>query len=177
MWVPLNIIPNNTYEVKDTLKSIVGLPDLLWRHLFEPGAGCVGGIQKSSLAVQPCTIGNLCWKFQDPSFKTLGGVAFLTSKSVRKIYLVWIWIHWITLSGDPICFGDSGGPLYKSLGKGKGHVLLGVFSYILWGLCGGPRDLAYYVNVEHNIDWIFQYVPKNSTCMWVKSCTLHSLLT
>ena len=70
----------------------------------------------------------------------------------------------ITLSGDPICFGDSGGPLYKSLGKGKGHVLLGVFSYILWGVCGGPRDLAYYVNVEHNIDWIFQYVPKNSTC-------------
>ena len=85
---------------------------------------------------------------------------------------IWI-IYWNALAGEPICFGDSGGPLYKSLGKGKGHVLLGVFSYILWGLCGGPRDLAYYVNVEHNIDWIFQYVPKNSTCRWVESCILH----
>ena len=99
-----------------------------------------------------------------PNSTNTGNIHKNSYKKILEIFRkIWI-IYWITLAGEPICFGDSGGPLYKSLGKGKGHVLLGVFSYILWGLCGGPRDLAYYVNVEHNIDWIFQYVPKNSTC-------------
>ena len=53
-------IPNNSYLVNNALKGAEGPPDLLCRHLFEPGAGCVGGIQKSSLAVQPCTIGDEC---------------------------------------------------------------------------------------------------------------------
>ena len=63
-------IPNNSYLVSNALKGAEGPPDLLCRHLFEPGAGCVGGIQKSSLQVWPCTIGKLCCKFQVPRSKT-----------------------------------------------------------------------------------------------------------
>ena len=35
-------IPNNFYLVKDALNEAEEHPDLLWRHLFEPGAGCEG---------------------------------------------------------------------------------------------------------------------------------------
>ena len=49
-------IPNNSYLVNNALKGAKGPPDLLCRHLFEPGAGCVGGIQNSSLAVYPHTL-------------------------------------------------------------------------------------------------------------------------
>ena len=53
-------IPNNSYLVDNALKEAEGPPDLICGHLFEPGAGCGGGIQKSSLAVHPHTIGKLC---------------------------------------------------------------------------------------------------------------------
>ena len=33
-------IHNNTSLPRDVLKSIAEPPDLPWRHLFEPGAGC-----------------------------------------------------------------------------------------------------------------------------------------
>ena len=42
-------IPNNTFLPKDALKLIIEPPELPWGHLFEPGAGCEGGIQKPSL--------------------------------------------------------------------------------------------------------------------------------
>ena len=44
-------ITNNSYLVDNALKGAEGPPDLICGHLFEPGAGCGGGIQKSSLAV------------------------------------------------------------------------------------------------------------------------------
>ena len=67
-------IPNNLYFAKDALKSAEGPPDLIWRHLLEPGASCGGVIKKSSLAVYPHTIADLCCEFQGPRSKTLGGV-------------------------------------------------------------------------------------------------------
>ena len=52
-------IPNNLYFAKDALKSAEGPPDLIWRHLFKPGAGCGGGIKKSSLVDNPHNIADL----------------------------------------------------------------------------------------------------------------------
>ena len=43
------IIHNNTFLPKYALKSIAEPPQLTWGHIFEPGAGCEGGIQKPSL--------------------------------------------------------------------------------------------------------------------------------
>ena len=39
-------ILNNLYLEKDALKYSEGPPELLWGHLFEPGAGCWGQIRK-----------------------------------------------------------------------------------------------------------------------------------
>ena len=40
-------ILNNFYLAKDTQKYSDGGPDLLWGHLFEPGAGC--GVRSKNL--------------------------------------------------------------------------------------------------------------------------------
>ena len=37
-------IPNNSYLVNNALKGAKGPPDLICGRLFEPGAGCEGGI-------------------------------------------------------------------------------------------------------------------------------------
>ena len=42
---PFTIL-NNLYLEKDALKYSEGPPELLWGHLFEPGAGCGGQIKK-----------------------------------------------------------------------------------------------------------------------------------
>ena len=39
-------ILNNLYLTKDALKYSEGPPDLLWGHLFDPGADCGGQIKK-----------------------------------------------------------------------------------------------------------------------------------
>ena len=49
MKMPPNTIPNNTSLPIDALESVAEPPELPWGHLFEPGAGCEGGIQKPSL--------------------------------------------------------------------------------------------------------------------------------
>ena len=79
------------------------------------------------------------------------------------------------INGGPNCFGDSGGPLWRfveaeskleneSTKKKKVPVLIGVFSFLLWGTCHGAQvNLIYCISVLfHQIYlWlslsIFQY--------------------
>ena len=81
-------IPNNLYFAKDALKKAEGPPDLIWQHLFEPGAGCGGGIKRSFLVVHPHTIAELCCEFHVPRPKTVGGDALQRPKSASKIVRV-----------------------------------------------------------------------------------------
>lgn len=84
---------------------------------------------------------------------------FLYKKQIIKPYDV---------DGGPACFGDSGGPLWRSVTDKKTKkevpVLIGVFSFTLWGTCHGTQEPAYYGQVSAFNDWIYQYVPKNNTC-------------
>ena len=47
------------------------------------------------------------------------------------------------IDGGPACFGDSGGPLWRTVidkkTKKKVPVLIGVFSFTLWGTCHGTQ--------------------------------------
>ena len=85
------------------------------------------------------------------------------------------------IDGGPGCFGDSGGPLWREvidpMSKKKVPVLVGVFSYLLWGTCHGSRDPKYYVRVSSVTDWIRKYVPKEETCEYTSSLQDHSKLT
>ena len=81
------------------------------------------------------------------------------------------------VDGGPACFGDSGGPLWrevfdKKLGV-KVPVLVGVFSYLLWGTCHGSQDPKYYVRVNSITDWIKQYVPEDQICEYSSSLDDH----
>ena len=95
MFIAPYDIPNNIHLVCVAVKWAEVTPDLFCGHLFEYGAGCVGGINKSSLRDHPGTIAGLCWKFQASNFKTVGGVVNFTPKSASKIYLVWIYRDWV----------------------------------------------------------------------------------
>ncbi|XP_071747792.1 uncharacterized protein [Lepeophtheirus salmonis] len=72
------------------------------------------------------------------------------------------------LKGGPNCFGDSGGPIWKysTIKKSRkvGPVLVGVFSFMLWGTCLGRQEPPFYGRVKTKLDWIYQYVPKNEVC-------------
>ena len=46
----------------------------------------------------------------------------------------------------------------------QGHLIVGVFSFLLWGLCGGRKDPPYFMTVDHSLDFIRRYVPQNGTC-------------
>ena len=93
MFIAPYDIPNNIHLVCVAVKWAEVTPDLFCGHLFEYGAGCVGGINKSSLRDHPGTIAGLCWKFQVSKFKTVGVVNF-TPKSASKIYSLWIHTGW-----------------------------------------------------------------------------------
>ena len=74
--------------------------------------------------------------------------------------------------GGPGCFGDSGGPLWREVydeksGK-KVPVIVGVFSFLLWGTCHGAQSPKYYGKVAPITDWIKQYVPENQICEYSK---------
>ena len=47
------------------------------------------------------------------------------------------------IDGGPACFGDSGGPLWRTVtNKDTGiqvPVVIGVFSFTLWGTCWGTQ--------------------------------------
>ena len=47
------------------------------------------------------------------------------------------------INGGPACFGDSGGPLWRvvndKITKKDVPVLIGVFSFTLWGTCHGAQ--------------------------------------
>ena len=70
--------------------------------------------------------------------------------------------------GGPGCFGDSGGPLWREVYDSQSHqkvpVLVGVFSYLLWGTCHGSHSPKYYGRVVPITDWIKQYVAQNQMC-------------
>lgn len=54
--------------------------------------------------------------------------------------------------GGPGCFCDSGGSVWRQvigpIKNKKALVLVGVFSYLLWGTCHGFRDPKYYVRIH-----------------------------
>jgi len=72
------------------------------------------------------------------------------------------------MDGGPACFGDSGGPMWKNIvdkttGKTK-PVLIGVFSFMLWGTCRGRHEPSYYGRVRDYLDFIYRHVPKEEVC-------------
>ena len=53
----------------------------------------------------------------------------------------------------------------KATGK-QVPVLVGLFSYLLWGTCQGVQDLKYYDDIQAIVPWIYKYVPKDETCQF-----------
>ena len=82
------------------------------------------------------------------------------------------------VDGGPGCFGDSGGPLWRQVTDEKTKtvvpVLVGVFSYLLWGTCHGAQEPKYYGQVASIKDWINQYVPIEQTCEYSTFLSDHS---
>ena len=80
--------------------------------------------------------------------------------------------------GGPGCFGDSGGPLWREVydeaSGNKVPVLVGVFSYLLWGTCHGSQEPKYYGRIKSITDWIYKYVPKEQTCVYSDKLTNYS---
>jgi secreted trypsin-like serine protease len=71
------------------------------------------------------------------------------------------------IDGGPSCFGDSGGPFWRMVANPEGTqtpVLVGVFSFMLWGTCIGRNEPGYYGRVSDHLEWINQYIPKNQVC-------------
>ena len=63
-------------------------------------------------------------------------LVFKSNKQIKKSYI----------NGGPNCFGDSGGPLWRAVTVDSGGkkekkvpVLVGVFSFLLWGTCYGAQ--------------------------------------
>ena len=67
------------------------------------------------------------------------------------------------INGGPSCFGDSGGPLFTVTSDGTA-VLVGVFSFMLWGTCRGRAEPSYFGRVANHTQWLMKYVPPNQVC-------------
>jgi hypothetical protein len=66
------------------------------------------------------------------------------------------------------CAGDAGAPLFKYVEENgvRKPVLVGLFSFLLWGTCRGKEEPSYFTNVEAYMDsFILKYIPKNETCI------------
>lgn len=70
--------------------------------------------------------------------------------------------------GGPGCFGDSGGPAFQIVTDPKTNrktpVVMGVFSFMLWGTCGSREEPSYYGHVNAYSSWIESYVPTKKLC-------------
>ena len=66
------------------------------------------------------------------------------------------------ISGGHTCFGDSGGPLFQLVYDPARDivrpVIVGVFSFMLWGTCQGVDEPGYFGQVDFVEDWIKKYV-------------------
>ena len=66
------------------------------------------------------------------------------------------------------CQGDAGAPLFKYVdhrGVQK-PVLVGLFSFLLWGTCRGKQEPSYFTRVQHYMEsFILKHVPRNETCI------------
>lgn len=102
---------------------------------------------------------------QELSTSELAESVFQNNNNIKKHYI----------NGGPNCFGDSGGPLWRTVTVNTGYggvnrerkvpVLVGVFSFLLWGTCYGAQEPAYYGRVLGIADWIHKYVDPNDTCV------------
>ncbi len=73
------------------------------------------------------------------------------------------------INGGPNCFGDSGGPLFSVVRAGVRRqvpVLVGVFSFMLWGTCSGREEPGYHGDVEALLRWIEKYVDRDEMCRY-----------
>ena len=79
--------------------------------------------------------------------------------------------------GGPGCFGDSGGPLWREVFDKKTNrkvpVLVGVFSFLLWGTCHGSQNPKYYGRVSSVVNWIKKYVPEEQICEYSNELSNH----
>ncbi|TRY80097.1 hypothetical protein TCAL_17094 [Tigriopus californicus] len=84
------------------------------------------------------------------------------------------------LEGGPGCFGDSGGPAFRVMTdpvtNRKVPVLMGVFSFMLWGTCGSREEPSYYGHLrarsggQSSHSWIRRQAARRS---WSKCLTEH----
>ncbi len=69
-----------------------------------------------------------------------------------------------------ICFGDSGGPVfqlvYDPIDDVVRPVIVGLFSFVLWGQCHGRHEPAYINKVQFLADWIRLYISDEELC-WI----------
>jgi Trypsin len=66
------------------------------------------------------------------------------------------------------CMGDPGGPLFKYVDDNgiQKPLLVGLFSFMLWGTCRGKNEPSYFLKVKPYMEnFIFKYIPKNETCI------------
>ena len=129
---------------------------LLYRSAFVPmidktGTFCVGSNETKSYAGDMFFMDGVTSSIKEPQL-----AAETASASNDQL-------EEFVISGGPACFGDSGGPSW-TVEKNK-PVQIGVFSYMLWGVCAGNQEPGYFVNLEKHVDWIHKYVPKEQTCM------------
>ncbi|CAB4067226.1 PXDN [Lepeophtheirus salmonis] len=66
------------------------------------------------------------------------------------------------ISHPGICYGDSGGPLIRTIRKGfrRIHILLGIASkgQGIHGHCGGSSTLAHFVRIKNFSGWLLSYI-------------------
>jgi len=66
------------------------------------------------------------------------------------------------------CQGDAGAPLFKYVSQNgiQKPVLIGIFSFMLWGTCRGRQEPSYFTRINHYVDsFILKHVPRNETCL------------
>ncbi len=69
-----------------------------------------------------------------------------------------------------ICYGDSGGPVFQLVYDPQDNVvrpvIIGVFSFVLWGPCHGRHEPAYIMKLQFLEDWLRLYIKEDEAC-WI----------